>query len=276
MSGLETGPRDLSAPSDEVVTRHTPAQMTRPVSTWGVDVALGSNADGVVHKFGYAVCSTTRTDISYGVPSVPWLTTAETLRVASGGNANDDIAGTGARTLTIEGLDENGAAISETIDLAGAAQSLPTAATFLREFRAYVATVGAYDGVNAGDITIETSTGTTVMVVPAGLSQTFVATYSVPAGCKALLMGVYARVEGNKSADVTLWRRNRYDVTAPGSTQPWRTFDRAVAVLGTLQAQFSPPMVFEEHTDIRMTGQTGTGTAEVEGRFTIVLVPNGA
>ena len=77
-----------------------------------------------------------------------YLTNAATVTVTS--TDNDDAAsGTGARTVTVEGLDANYNQVSETLTVGGSAGSVE----FFRVFRAFVATSGS-SGTNEGTISI--------------------------------------------------------------------------------------------------------------------------
>lgn len=71
-----------------------------------------------IHKFG------ANDDIPGGFEDIwneegdyPFPTTAEPLRVQAGGNANDTLTGTGARTIEVTFLDENWNEVTETIEL---------------------------------------------------------------------------------------------------------------------------------------------------------------
>lgn len=114
------------------------------------------------------------------------------LITVSSSNANDTSAGTGARTVTLYGLDENHDEISETIALNG-----QTAVTSTKKFSHVnlmtVATVGS-GGKNAG--LVYAGTGTVTAGVPAntfnlietGFNQSTSAHYTVPAGYTGYLM----------------------------------------------------------------------------------------
>ena len=111
---------------------------------------------------------------------------AATMYVSSS-SANDDAAGTGARTIFVQGLDANYDEISETVIMDGQTQ-VATANEYLRVFRAYVVTAGS-GGTNAGDIYVGTSgessgvpTGAFYAKITTGEAQTLMAVYTVPAG----------------------------------------------------------------------------------------------
>lgn len=110
--------------------------------------------------------------------SYNWVTTASVLSIVSS-SANDVAAGTGGRTLIIQGLDVNYKEISETVTLTGATPVLTTQ-QFLRINQATIASAGTGQ-TNAGNITI-THGGTTVEYIDAGYSITESLHYTVPLG----------------------------------------------------------------------------------------------
>ncbi len=113
---------------------------------------------------------------------------AQTLEIVSD-NANDSSGGTGARTLTLQGLDGSYNSISETIALNGLT-TVTTSLTYLRCDRAFVATAGSI-GYNLGLITANQSTATSniMFTLPIEKNQTHICAYTVPAGKTAILMG---------------------------------------------------------------------------------------
>jgi hypothetical protein len=110
----------------------------------------------------------------------PWQSTAVTVDVVSD-DANDDVAGTGARTLRIQGLDGSYNLAEETVDMDGTT-TVTTTQTFLRVFRMSVETAGS-SGNNEGTITVTYTGGSDVAAtITAGNGQTLMAVYTIPAG----------------------------------------------------------------------------------------------
>lgn len=115
---------------------------------------------------------------------------AAAIQMKVSSSSTDDAAlGTGARTIVVAGLDANYNEISETVTLNGQTEVLTTK-SYLRVFRAYVATAGS-GGTAVG--TIYVGTGTVTLGVPAtiyaeipvGANQTLMAVWTVPAGYTA-------------------------------------------------------------------------------------------
>jgi len=227
----------------------------------------------LVHKFGANDdVGATAEDIWTPGGTYTFPQAAETVRIKSGGNAADAAAGAGAREVTIVGLDENWNLVSEAVATAGASQSLATTATFIRVFRAYVSSVGTYGAANTGAIQIENTTSTTVLAyIGAGLGQTEMAIYTVPANKKAYLLGIEATVDTNQSADLRMWRREQADdVTVP--FQAKRLVTRFLA-LGTAADRVIKALVeFPEKTDIWMDATSGGASSLVAASFDLVLV----
>lgn len=139
-----------------------------------------------VSKFGYnpAVPSTAYESIWEGSNAYPWQTVADQLEVLSD-DADDTSAGTGARTVEIEGLDSSWNVITETVIMNGTT-AVTTIASFLRIFRARVVTAGT-SLRNEGNITIrDQDTSTTRALITNGptssFGQTLMAVYTIPAG----------------------------------------------------------------------------------------------
>ncbi len=119
---------------------------------------------------------------------VNYLSSAATLNVTSD-NVNDDVAGTGALTVEIFGLDTNYDRISETVILTGRVIKA-TSLSYLRVFIAKVKTTGS-GNQNAGIIYVFTGTETTgtpddatkiYTTIAATKNRTLQAFYTIPAG----------------------------------------------------------------------------------------------
>lgn len=135
-------------------------------------------------------------NISTGsVPEDLWLVggvytgfpmTAETVTVVSG-SASDTLAGTGARTVTLEGLDGNYVEIIETVEMNGTSNAVTTN-SFLRINKIYVSTAGS-NRTNVGTIIVAQSITTTNIfgTIQAGNSRAFYMAYTTPANKTAIL-----------------------------------------------------------------------------------------
>ena len=204
----------------------------------------------------------------------PLLETATTVRVQAGGNAADNVAGAGARTITVSGLDENWEEAEEDITLAGASASASTTTTFIRINRVKLKTCGTYGGSNTGVIRIE-DTATTVGVlahIPAGLGVTFQSIVSVPAGKTAYITEIKTSVGQSNSADVRLWKVE--DGSLPF---PCRTYETIVEDFSGFQPdKLETFLKVNEKETIGFDALriTGSGSARISVRFDYILVDN--
>lgn len=138
-----------------------------------------------VRKFGYNpdtdASSNPETITTFG--DVYWPTTAVAAAdidiVSTSANDDGDPVGTGARTITIQGLDGDYKLQSEVITLNGQTDVHPTL-NYLRIFRAFVMTAGTV-GTNDGTITMDVGDANTMAQIYTGRGQTLQAAYTIPA-----------------------------------------------------------------------------------------------
>lgn len=160
------------------------------------------------------------------------------------------------------------------ITLAGASASAATTTTFIRVNRASVTTTGTYTGSNVGDIVIETSDGASVLCsIVAGLGQTQVAVYTVPAGYTALITGIDGGVDSGKYATVNLNTRSAAQTTsAPFAAR--RVRYTLAGVTGPFTVDFHSYLSVPEKSDIWLSALGPSGGASVSGTFSLYLVEN--
>jgi len=231
-----------------------------PIFKYGFNAAVGTAAETVWLQGG----------------SYTWQAAATVVSVTSANAADDgDPVGTGARTVTLEGLDANYAAISETVTLNGTTV-VDTTASFLRLHRMYVVTVGSgltNTGVIYAAVTGDTyttpgvpNTATGIMsTIGAGEGQTLQAFYTVPAGYTAYLTRVSAgSVDGTNATTITLRSR-----TVGGA---FRTKEKFVAFKSTVSLEHDVPLVFAEKTDIEIKAAAAASTTDVAASFDLILL----
>lgn len=234
----------------------------------------------VVHKFGHGLVGTTLVPVTqtldYKTP-----TTATALEFVSS-SANDTSAGSGAREITIVGLDSSWNEVSQTLVTNGTtAVALTTNLT--RLYRWYVSSSGTYatstTGSHAGTLTIRGSgagaTWSTIGITPFPLGQSEIGCYSVPTGKTAYILSQSIEADSSKTVDVFFFKReNADDVTTPFSGS-MRIVERFNAVQGGVHithASAKNPMVGP--CDIGYMAKVSTGTADVSVEFEILLVDN--
>lgn len=254
----------------------------RPKSNFEIDVARGAiekNGE-VIHKFGRnTAVSTTFVPVCLGgIYRTPQVAGVTTLRIKAG-NANDTAAGSGAREITLEGLDETGTYVTETLATAGESASSNTSNTYIRLFRAYVSASGTYTdqstGSHAANIVIENSAGTedwlTIDSTGFPKSQSEVGCYTVPLGKVAYIREFYVNSDTSKLATILIFQRqNILETSAP------YTAARMVEHITALNQPFQQEHIgvlgpFPALTDIGVLAKFAAGTGVIETTFEIYL-----
>lgn len=223
-----------------------------------------------VHKFGAnAAVGASFEAIWVAGGSYNFLASAETIRVAAGGDVADTAAGTGAQQITVQGLDANGDEQTVTIETNGASASTSTTETFWRVNRAFVSRVGSGD-VNAAAVSIETTGGTEIARIGAGASQTEQAVYTIPRGYKGTIPYAQLTTDAN-SANAIL--RIRQHATVADTSQAMRTVSRGYGLQGSVNRSFHANNTLPALTDIWVEAQRATGSdAAVTVDFDVILV----
>lgn len=147
---------------------------------------------------------TTQEDLWTAGGSMTYIGAATTLTIVSG-DAADASAGTGARTVTIWGLSGAYVEQSETVTMNGTT-SVGTSASFLRVYRAEVATAGSA-GANVGLITIK-SGATALAEIAVGDNRAYMTQYTVPAGKTASVVSYYGTAQAALGLQYTLFARS--------------------------------------------------------------------
>lgn len=274
---VQTGNGFISR-ATQVLDRFSDVKIVRTVNDPVIDRNLGLiNYQEAKRKWGFndAVGTGTYEDVWAEGGTYPFIQTATTVRIQAGGNANDTALGTGAREITIEGLDQDWNEVTETLATNGTSASASTTTTFIRVNRAYVIDCGTFGGNNEGIIRLE-DTATTVGIlahIPEGLGNTFQAIYAVPSGKTAYVTKVNTSVGQSDSADVRLWKLHDGNLATACKQYESVTSDFSGFQPDKLETYFR----FNERETIgwdavRITGQ---GSARVSVEFDYVLVDNG-
>jgi len=196
-----------------------------------------------------------------------YLTSAGVLTVTSS-DSDDSASGTGARTITVEGLDANYNQVSETLTVGGGAGSVE----FFRVFRAFVATSGS-SGTNEGTISIAQGATTLAQIrtvgspTVSGLGQTFMSIYTIPAGYTGYIYQLdvsTAKAEG----DVFLMKRGVND------NGTWRAQDVMHTNANDIERVYKFPLKIEEKADIEVRALSPSNNMKCAATFCILLVQN--
>jgi hypothetical protein len=199
---------------------------------------------------------------------------AATVMKISSSSADDAAAGTGARTISIAGLDADYNEISETVILNGQT-AVNTVNSYLRISRMFVVTAGS--GATAVG-TIYAGTGTVTSGVPAnifgmvaiGANQTQMAFWTVPAGYTFYLNGVYytsANTNANASTNFQLIHRPLGGVFRQQSSS-------RVSGNGSFILDLHTPVAFAEKTDIELRAVASTSPSNVSAEFEGIYIKN--
>jgi hypothetical protein len=193
---------------------------------------------------------------------------AEAVRVTST-SAADAAAGTGARSVFVEGLDASWNRQSEVIATSGLTPAV-SANLYRRVNRAYALGVGS-GGVNAGDLTVQhnVTTANIFARILAGFGQSKQAVYTIPAGFTGYLRSLGASILGvtgtARFIEAALWTR-----TNGFSTRLRYPF--AVSNQVGDSREFHGGIPFPAETDIAIRVTNASATVDVTGYFDIVCV----
>lgn len=199
---------------------------------------------------------------------------AATVLKISSSDTNDTSAGTGARTVLINGLNANYQETSEIVTLNGQTP-VNTANSYLRFHYMEVLTAGSGGGA-AG--TIYAGTGSVTGGVPAvayGLitsayNTSAAAMWTVPAGYTAYMTSC-VWTSGNTSANVVVTGQI-FSRTVGGVF----TLESSCKILAgnTFHRNFDQPLIFQEKTDIEMRASSSAAGSQVTGEFHIIYIKN--
>jgi hypothetical protein len=210
-------------------------------------------------------------DVSEVGGLVTWPTTAAVASVSSSEAADDgDPAGTGARTVTVSGLDENYLEVSESVTMNGTS-AVTTTQTFLRVNRAYVVGVGTA-GFNVGAITI-TVGGNAQVVIAAERGQTASSLYTVPAN-KYLLITQFTvgvgRMAGSSDANIE-GKIRLYDETSNNNYNSWRAISNVYLFSGQEHVDAKSATLIPPRADMRaeITSSATTQAHAIYGGYLI-------
>jgi len=197
---------------------------------------------------------------------------ASTMTVSSS-SALDTAAGTGARTVTISGLDASYNEQSETISLNGTT-AVTTTGTYIRVNRMFVVTAGS---TSTAQGTIYTGTGAVTSGVPANIysliaigdNQTLQAFWTVPAGYTGYLQSAFVNVGDTTSVQYVI---ARFIQRPFGGV--FRTASRITLHDGIGNFFDTIPPSFTEKTDIEVRAVSSSGTNQIGASFTLIYVAN--
>lgn len=163
-------------------------------------------------------------------------------------------------TVIVDGLDADYNLQSETIAI-GSTGTL----TFSRVFRAKMSTI-----TNASDITINQG-GELAAKILAGLGQTLMATYTVPAGKTGYILGIHLGSDKASTNSRMTYRLFCREILNGGVFRIKANLNAAGGQ--SLDIEYPVPLVVPEKHDIKIDVVAGQAT-QVSATFDIILVDN--
>lgn len=231
-----------------------------------------------VNKFGHnpLTASTGGIGVWSGLGAYKFYpTVAKTMEIlsASGGDTG---AGIGARTVYVEGLDNNLDPITEIATMNGTTPVTLTN-TYKRMNRAAAVTAGSYE-TNIGNISMRIQAATTVgAFIRANDGQTQQAMYTVPHGKSALFVKGYVGMMHNdkNGVDATFQWQARSNNGVNGA---WQTKGQMGLInIGNSHWQYEygiPAGIIPEKTDIRILVTTASKIIDSVGGYDLILRDN--
>ena len=223
----------------------------------------------MVNKFGYnsSIGSGAFETIWETGGQYPYQSTAVTVDVVSD-DANDDVAGTGARTLRIQGLDGSYNLAEETVDMDGTT-TVTTTQTFLRVFRMSVETAGTF-GNNVGNISVTYTGGSDVAAtISPGDGQTLMCLYTIPAGYTGYLLSLNVSSGKDQEMDFKFIQRNNNIANSAFQTKQFLNVRG-----GQTTVIFNAINVIPEKADIYVSA-IASSTSSASASFDLLLVQDG-
>ena len=215
------------------------------------------------------------TEVSvWPLPSLITFPASALQMTVSSSSANDTSAGTGARTIVVQGLDANYNEVTETVTMNGQTAVTMTA-SFIRINYAYVATAGSGNSA-AGDIYI--GTGTVTAGVPATVyniikfdyNNTTTGSYTVPAGYTAYIsQGLFSSGQAGGSNQV------QGRLLTRGVDNIRRTAAITTINNGVANYAFEYPLAVPEKTTIEATAIGSSNNNACSSMFILVLIKEG-
>ena len=212
-----------------------------------------------INKFGYNESVGTSFELITDLGTNVLPSSAGIVTLVSA-DTNDTSAGTGARTVEVQGLDENYLPLTETLTMNGNTNVVGSS-SFLRVFRMRVVTAGTGE-INAGNITASIG-GSNVAQILADKGQTLMAVYTIPAGKSGYLTKFQGSLSKNQEAVFKIRVKefgNGFNVKGQ-----FGTFSQSI------NYDYAVPLQFKEKTDIQILGKAGA-TSEMGAVFDILLI----
>jgi hypothetical protein len=225
----------------------------------------------VIHVFGYNPDVDTNEETIWPIDGILGHPASPTIMSISSSSANDTAAGTGARTVFIEGVNGTGGLVTETVVLDGQT-AVNTVKAYDAIERMVVLTVGS-GGKNAG--IIYAGTGVVTAGVPAtpysaigiGENLSIVGHWTCPAGFTGYMVSGSISVGPTAGNQYVLGR-----LKLRGADNIVRTAAKVAVQSGTSEFNFLYPIKISAGECITATAQNSGSNAAVSSYFQIVQI----
>lgn len=277
--------KDLTSTASQLLSDKNDVAVSRVVNLPNLDIGRGIVSDKYSIHFNGSNPSSANgvwEDVWSLGGDYPFLAAATTLQIVSN-DAQDAVAGLGARTVTITGLDASGLQITEDVDLVGGGTSLPTSASFLRVNFGRVIAVGTKGGSNYDDILIQTTGGTTLAVIGGeetsgtasyGLSVTRLGVATVPAFQTAYIIRLQVDSDSTKVSDIHLYMDSSVlETSAPFTPRSllWANGN----VSGIVDIDFDSFIEIPGPADVWFRNLlSSAGTAKIDVNVDVIVIDN--
>ncbi len=208
------------------------------------------------------------------LPSLITFPASAIQMTVSSSSANDTSAGTGARTIVVQGLDANYNEVTETVTMNGQT-AVTMAASLIRVNYAYVATAGSGNGA-AGDIYIGTGVvtagvpATTYDIIKFDYNNTTTGSYTIPAGYTGYVsQGLFSagQAGGSNQVQGRLLTRGTNNIRLTAAITSLNN--------GVADYVFEYPIVVPEKTTLEATAIGSSSNNSCSSMFILVLVKEG-
>ncbi len=164
------------------------AVLVQQVDPFNTGIGSGTGQQDYIEKFGANLSVGADIETIWETGGIyEYLTVASTVSAISN-DSGDTVAGTGARTIEIQGLDSNYNTVTEIISTNGTSNGPASTNEFLRIYRALVKTAGS-TGTNEGQVDVNAGSTTVISIGTKGtggnkegFGQSQTSVYTIPAG----------------------------------------------------------------------------------------------
>jgi len=218
----------------------------------------------VFRKFGMNPDVDAGTEQIWPPGTVQVLPTSAAVASVVSDNVGDDVAGVGALTILVKGLDANYELAEEEVIMTGAVAATTTQ-TFIRLYRAYVITSGTNE-TNAGNISLSID-GDLQAYIEAGEGQTHITQYTVPLS-HTLVLDNYTVNSGQVGSQELA---AQFCIRLFGES--WRTLSDVFPYEGLYDIS-APRIVLPEKTDSYVRTAGAANNVNVSAEYSGYLIHN--